>query len=158
MRYSPKAYTKKNRRSRAIKRIPADNRHVYLWPARKRPERTSQALFVPLDMFNEMRELAAKHLPEPTFIAWCNWLLGEGMDEYERGAKPDQAYVTRPYFPEKIAYVNYVYRFDIHTDRRFKTLGENHDPPTGGHIWFEYLIHLGLKKYRREYHFGVKKT
>ncbi len=104
-------------------------------------------------LFDRMTTMAEKHLPQPTKAVYFEFILGLGMDAYEEKQMLANVYDYKKRTPYRL-----IHRIKREVFERLVALVEAHEPPTSRRAFMEYILHLGMERYYKEYTiYGFKK-
>lgn len=122
----------------------------------KEPEDTARLPFrIATGLYHRLSTMADKHLPRPTKTVFLDFTLNLGLDYYEQNKVLEKEYRykgndARPYkLPFYIKEATIV---------RLVILADRHKPEVKYRSFTEYIIHLGIEHYYKEYTiYGFKK-
>jgi len=99
--------------------------------------------------------MAQKHLPQPTKTVFIEFILNMGMDAYgeETMLEKPYNYDGKEAIPYKMPYF-----FKAATIERLTKIAKKHEPRVSRRAFTEYILHLGMQRYYKEYTvYGFKK-
>jgi len=104
-------------------------------------------------LFDRITVMAEKHLPQPTKAVFFEFVLKLGMESYEENKMLSNVYEYRKRTPYRM-----IHRIKREVFEQLVVLVEAHEPPTTRRAFMEYILHLGIERYYKEYTiYGFKK-
>lgn len=121
---------------------------MYKTPRRKQSEMARTRIRIAKGLFDQLVQMAEKHIPRPTNTVFFEFVLNLGMDAYRAKTLPKETYSYKgdDAKPHIIGY-----QFKPHYLQQLDKLASAHVPEVPRRSFMEFIFQLGIEKYYEEY-------
>jgi hypothetical protein len=115
----------------------------------KDPEPTARTPSrIAFGLYKRLSIMADKHLPKPTKTVFMEFIMNLGMDYYDQNRMLEKEY---KYEGADATGYKMPFFFKQKTLDRLEALSDAHRPEVQKRYFLEYILHLGIEHYYKEY-------